>query len=137
MGLNATAQQSDSRSPNRVHRTASGKSRSRGRSGRAEKRAEAGDRRSVERAIEKDSDKRAKLRAPKPVEEAKRGEQIRDERIPARLQIARLTTAINGHFDEYREKHVGEIELPPATPETMRESNLRARKPPKRRARGE
>lgn len=137
MALRPAFQQSDERSPDRVNRTASGRSKSRGRKGRAEKRAKEGDFRSVEKAIEKDCDVRSKLRSPRPVEEEKTGETVRDASVPARLQISQLDSAIEGHFGEYREKHANKIPVPPKGPPEMREENTRHRGIPKRGWKGE
>ena len=96
----------------------------------------------AEKRIEENSNRRTRLTqqmggaavSEKPM---KAWREQRDARIPARLEIARLTTDLDGDFGEHRDNKKGSIPLAPATPETMRESNLRARKAPKRRARGE
>ena len=56
----------------------------------------------------------------------------RDARIPARLEIARLTGDLAEDFDEHRDNKAGSIPVPPKGPIEMREENTRHRKPKRR-----
>jgi hypothetical protein len=58
-------------------------------------------------------------------------------RIPARLEIARLTDYLADDFDEHRDNKAGSVPVPPQGPETMHEENTRHRGVPKKRWRGE
>lgn len=51
-----------------------------------------------------------------------RGEEssTRDPRVPARLQVDRLTASLDENFDDRREERKGEIRVGPSEPETMR-----------------
>lgn len=62
---------------------------------------------------------------------------VRDPRVPARLQVERLTASLNEDFDDRRVERKGEIKPSPSEPETMRVPNTRHRKPPKRGWKGE